>query len=228
MGADAGYDKTQDSKKGGATDHPRGGGRGERVGKKSKKRHRPSAANVGLTTVGHGGKIDTERGGRGEVAFGGGDNDLGDEATAAAVNRGSAAVHFDRTDTEQQGERTGMRVTWMVAFWKDIQARQPPPPAGGPGEQGLYSPLPSGAGAAQPFPGIINPSRGGSGCTWPELFRKKSNGWGKDGGWEGGTPVVPIAVPQVWEDVDGENRRMGIGVRRLKRLPEYDLCFQGF
>ncbi|CAM9569488.1 unnamed protein product [Ectocarpus sp. 6 AP-2014] len=161
-------------------------------------------------------------------------------------------------------DRAGMRVTWMVAFWRDIQARpppsqqSPPPTATTPAEEKTTStrgeaatrrrqPPPSGAGAAQPFPAMLplasgNPNGGRrrssaavAGPSWPALFRKKPEGWGEDtAGVDGGggareVPVVPVAVPQVWEDVDpAGNKRAGVGVRRLKRLPEYDLCFQGF
>ena len=156
-----------------------------------------------------------------------------------------------------------MRVTWMVAFWRDIQARPRPapsqaPPQGPAGErkrttQGAAEggemrgeansgrqPPPSGAGAAQPFPEMPPPDCCGTAPSWPELFRKKPEGWGDDatgggggggGGGDGasGVPVTPVPIPQVWEDVDpADNRRAGAGVRRLKRLPEYDLCFQGF
>ncbi|CAM9470916.1 unnamed protein product, partial [Ectocarpus sp. 8 AP-2014] len=165
---------------------------------------------------------------------------------------------------EAKEDRAGMRVTWMVAFWRDIQARpppsqqSPPPTATRPAEEKTTStrgeaairrrqPPPSGAGAAQPFPAMPplasgNPNGGRrcssaavAGPSWPALFRKKPEGWGEDtAGVDGGggareVPVVPVAVPQVWEDVDpADNKRAGAGVRRLKRLPEYDLCFQGF
>ncbi|CAN0392079.1 unnamed protein product [Ectocarpus sp. 12 AP-2014] len=161
-------------------------------------------------------------------------------------------------------DRAGMRVTWMVAFWRDIQARppssqqSPPLTATTPAKEKTTSTRgeaasrrrqrpPSGAGAAQPFPAMPpltsgNPNGGRrcssaavAGPSWPALFRKKSEGWGENtAGVDGGggateVPVVPVAVPQVWEDVDpADNRRAGAGVRRLKRLPEYDLCFQGF
>lgn len=185
-------------------------------------------------------------------------------------------------------ERAGMRVTWMVAFWRDIQARsRPPPPSprsslekkgrvGGGTAAGnssgwqrrLPPEPPSGAGAAQPFPAMpadhasaaaahqgdrgstprerkktapeLQGGGGGERCsshpadpTWPALFQKKPDGWGGGGGpgsaTKAETRVTPVPIPQVWEDVDAaDNRRAGAGVRRLKRLPEYDLCFQGF
>lgn len=130
-------------------------------------------------------------------------------------------------------ERSGARVTWMVAFWRDIQARprtlaQP----GGGAAQGGY---PSGAGAAQPFPAVGDLGPQGTVAedgipTWPALFRKKPEGWGEGRARSfSESSVVPLAVSRVWEDVDVvENRRLGVGVKRLKRLPEYDLCFQGF
>ncbi|CAM9691891.1 unnamed protein product [Ectocarpus fasciculatus] len=164
-----------------------------------------------------------------------------------------------RGGEEVKEDRAGMRVTWMVAFWRDIQARPPPPQQPPPPTAAAPSarreaasprqPPPSGAGAAQPFPAMPplttnsgNPNGGrrcssaaAGGPSWPALFRKKPEGWGEDtAGVDGGggareVPVVPMAVPQVWEDVDpADNRRAGAGVRRLKRLPEYDLCFQGF
>lgn len=149
-----------------------------------------------------------------------------------------------------------MRVTWMVAFWRDIQARPRPaprqPPAqaparekkrarqaavagGGGGEaSSARRPPPSGAGAAQPFPTIPAPDSCAAAPSWPALFRKNPEGWGDDADGCGGdgareVPVTPVPIPQVWEDVDAaDNRGAGAGVRRLKRLPEYDLCFQGF
>ncbi|CAM9323791.1 unnamed protein product [Scytosiphon promiscuus] len=208
-----------------------------------------------------------------------------------------------RTSDDGEQERAGMRVTWMVAFWRDIQARpRPPPPPPPPLENkpkkarvgkapgagvGVSDPAarrrlpPSGAGAAQPFPAMPplasadeegraasarregenafpegekgggkgggggggGGGKGGEGCghpaspSWPALFRKKPDGWGGGdtaGGDSGSATreprvVIPVSIPQVWEDVDAvDNKRAGAGVRRLKRLPEYDLCFQGF
>lgn len=137
----------------------------------------------------------------------------------------------ERAMEQDPPERAGMRVTWMVAFWRDIQARPALPRDPSPGSP------PCGAGAAQPFPGEdcqhagqeIPEARKSSGCTWPTLFTKKPVGWARREGWSGGIPVVPVSIPQVWEDVDvAENRRLRATVRRLKRLPEYDTCFQGF
>lgn len=145
-------------------------------------------------------------------------------------------------------EREGMRVTWMVAFWRDIQSRPPAPLPTAKTQREASSRPPSGAGAAQPFPQMPHPGGGKktqasasagrvAEPTWPALFRKKPVGWGccVPTGGSGGpadgmvTPVTPVPVPRVWEDVDGaENRRVGGAVSRLKRLPEYDLCFQGF
>lgn len=137
-------------------------------------------------------------------------------------------------------ERAGMRVTWMVAFWRDIQTRSPlSPPTSQKSRQARPQP-PSGAGAAQPFPSIPPASEGKKALlppgkkglpTWPALFRKKPDGWGVnvEERCALGTPVAPVSIQQVWEDIDeADNRRAGAGVRRLKRLPEYDLCFQGF
>lgn len=160
---------------------------------------------------------------------------VGDEAVASAPSSGAPC----RSDTvgalgrssEVGTEASPMRVTWMVAFWKDIQAR--PRITGGETE----SSSPSGAGAAQPFPmeHCHDPRREAStkaesnSPTWPSLFWKKP-GWPGDGDdWAGGTPVLPTAIPAVWEDVDGAgNRRIGASVRRLKHLPPYEMCFQGF
>lgn len=142
-------------------------------------------------------------------------------------------------------ERAGMRVTWMVAFWRDIQARPPPSPPLSASAQTKEpserrSSPPSGAGAAQPFPSLHAPDgrkdAGEKGrATWPSLFHKKPDGWGGAGARRGAgksdveIPVRPVAIRQVWEDVDAaENKRVGAGVSRLKRLPDYDLCFQGF
>lgn len=179
---------------------------------------------------------------------------VGETAAEEGNPRGGAATGAGkgrRRGGSPQRVRSGMRVTWMVAFWRDIEARAPPAPSASAKPGSAASPaktLPSGAGAAQPFPEIPpldstkkRSARGGGGGgdgtggpTWPTLFRKKGEGWGAGGGVVEGdvdsaTPVVPLPIPQVWEDVDAaENRRAGVGVRRLKRLPAYDLCFQGF
>lgn len=166
-------------------------------------------------------------------------NSGGSDEVGATCDKISSSITVDPRvipREQQEGEeRAGMRVTWMVAFWKDIEARHPPGAGNGPGAHRKPGSPPSGAGAAQPFPALDAPEGERGGRTWPELFRKKPDGWGGVGegergrAWTRGTPVIPVAVPQVWEDVDAaENRKMGAGVRRLKRLPDYDLCFQGF
>lgn len=174
-----------------------------------------------------------------------GDDDKTSDGGSGGTNNSPSAPQLPAPAPE----RAGMRVTWMVAFWRDIQAREAVTEGRTP-----ESP-PSSAGAAQPFPGVVRDNGpygktidrrgvqadvggdeggdGGRGAvgepTWPALFRKKADGWGEGGEGRKGVPVVPGVVPQVWEDVDeAENRKMGVGVRRLKRLPEYDLCFQGF
>ena len=176
--------------------------------------------------------------------------DRRDEATRGGAARGSDGCSGGGSDEPSRknspGEREGMRVTWMVAFWRDIQSRPPVPQPKPKTPREASSRPPSGAGAAQPFPkmphpkDIKRPASAGRGNepTWPALFRKKPEDWGccvPAGGGEGPadgmmtTPVTPVPVPRVWEDVDeAENRRVGGAVTRLKRLPEYDLCFQGF
>eukprot|EP00752_Nemacystus_decipiens_P001527 g1497.t1 len=108
---------------------------------------------------------------------------------------------------EEKG-RSGMRVTWMVAFWRDIQARpRPAPPEappqafaarererprqeaaakGGETRSGRRQTPPSGAGAAQPFPAVPPPDCGGTAPSWPALFRKKPEGWGDEADGDGG------------------------------------------
>lgn len=188
-----------------------------------------------------------EDGRRDEAARGGdGRGNGGSTCHRNAFNGVDDCGGDDGTNPKPVEEREGMRVTWMVAFWRDIQSRPPAPLPTPKTQREANSRPPSGAGAAQPFPQM--PHHGGgkkrqaiagrvAEPTWPTLFRKKSEGWGccvptdGNGGPADGmvTPVTPVPVPRVWEDVDGaENRRFGGAVSRLKRLPEYDLCFQGF
>ncbi|CAN0148701.1 unnamed protein product, partial [Discosporangium mesarthrocarpum] len=167
-----------------------------------------------------------------------------------------------------QGQRQ-RRVTWMVAFWRDIKARPrkdglpgaaqpfpqlPPPPSSTEAgmSRGITGPLPP-CGAGEPWSpqgqgkgklrgatrgiddGSTKPTRQdpmpATKRTWPSLFAKKPQGWSTkdrdDSRGTGPAPVLP--VPVIWQDVDrGENERRGWGVQGLKKLPGYDLCFQGF
>jgi hypothetical protein len=101
--------------------------------------------------------------------------------------------------------RGALRVTLMIAYWKDIVLR--PAPAGG-----------ATGGAAQRFP-----SRDDARYTWQKDMAPRA--WGRC------TPVrvPPVPVPVVWEDVDFErNTRDGVALCALKALPHYSTCFQGF
>lgn len=215
------------------------------------------------------------------IDCGGNDQRMGDPAAAQKSAALSTRIHSTSSDTasghgssssrngskglsKDEGvkddgkmsfheERAGMRVTWMVAFWKDIEARPriPVSPARKPKGTSPHkdnrsgeSVPPSGAGAAQPFPMAPHAEskkgkklkfdeKEGVRPTWPSLFNKKPDGWGMEGrgGRDGDleVPVKAVPVPHVWEDVDEvDNRRRGAGVRRLKRLPPYELCYQGF
>ena len=188
-----------------------------------------------------------EDGRRDEAARGGDGRGIGGSMCRRSELNGIDSCGVDdATNRKVVEEREGMRVTWMVAFWRDIQSRPPAQLPRSKAQREASSLPPSGAGAAQPFPKMPHPGSdkkrqelAGSVAepTWPSLFRKKPEGWGccvptgGSGGLADGmvTSVTPVPVPRVWEDVDGaENRRFGGAVSRLKRLPEYDLCFQGF
>lgn len=118
------------------------------------------------------------------------------------------------------GER---RVTFMIAFWRDITVR--------PSEKGE-------PGSARPFPGAGTQSAAAmaaAGHTWPQLFGLNVGGWGTCTAMP--APVHGPVSP-VWEDVLRVSNHSsncaaavsGKGPENVGhgKMPGYEVCFQGF
>mmetsp|Transcript_64305 Transcript_64305/g.135067 ORF Transcript_64305/g.135067 Transcript_64305/m.135067 type:complete len:542 (+) Transcript_64305:115-1740(+) len=102
------------------------------------------------------------------------------------------------------------RVSWMVAFWRDVRIR----PFEEDGLPGSSRPLPSTSG---PF------EMGKRRYTWHQQLRL--DGSPEDALRKLEVPatleaVVPVPVPNVWEPVEKE------GSLPTESMPEYDKCFQ--
>jgi hypothetical protein len=127
----------------------------------------------------------------------------------------------------EQGLMANRRVTFMVAFWKDIQTQ--PRSDGLPGaSQPFHSPedapLASSKEEMVGLPGreCFGPSlKPSSDHSWREAFEGKHRGQIYTEPMRGMKEVRPLVVKSVWSPLIGQEDSS-------KRLPAYTQCFQGF
>ena len=137
------------------------------------------------------------------------------------------------------------RITLMVAFWTSVKVRR------GDGEGGWFP-----KGSARPFPNPSTFAADPEcpvGITWPGLFHpralpsamgrrgresERSSGCagggfsaGDDVEMEGVREAAALEVGAVWEDVDEKTNAScfpSLAIARIRSLPPYNVCFQGF
>jgi len=107
------------------------------------------------------------------------------------------------------------RVTWMVAFWRDVAIR----PFGPDGLPGSSRPLPD---PSAPLVG------GGRTYTWHQALKLDED---TAASLAVGLPpklkaVDPVPLPRIWEPVCGEATPDDVAKEKCETMPDYNLCFQ--
>ena len=156
-------------------------------------------------------------------------------SAAKAGSSGSSSSSSDSTDSSTAAAAAPRRITFMCAFWKDIQAR--PTANGTPGASQLFpeysdtrytwqQPLTRKRSNAEWSTSTSSSSSSSSSSTSTSSSSSSSS---SSSGSSSSEPVTvyPHRLNSVWDVVDSSDKS-AVPVRKLKGVPDYELCFQGF
>ena len=154
---------------------------------------------------------------------------LGDDVEGDDAAEAKAKAEAEAEAEAEAGGRQERRVSFMVAFWRDI--RPQPRSDGLPGASQPYHSDPK---EPPPYGGVKEevglPGRGCFGpslkLSWDHTWKKAFEGVGTEsqmGTRENETrEVCPLSVDQVFAELSGDSKL------EAGRLPSYSECFQGF